>query len=225
MKVAVMSCWAYRDAWFPFFSLVKKYCPDYNDLWLVTDRFEQAAIDQLPVKISVYEAGPRTTWCQQLSWFAKTCNEPFIMYLEDFFPTTPPVMPLIEHGVKLMSDRGAGCVRLYPCPGSDEEIGDEFYGGVSWKASYRISTMTAIWNPEFIQKIANRNSSPWEFELRGTEMTRSMQTPILAFKRDVKPWPVEYICTGITRGLWTPSAKQFLEREGIKADYTLRLTE
>lgn len=225
MRVAVQSCWAYRDAWLPFFKLFQKFWQEPCDLWLITDRYEQAAIDEIGVPFSIFEAGNQATWSECLSGFAKTSKEPFVLFLEDFFPTAPVNIPMVQHALKLMSEHRAGCVRLYPCPGANEDFGDPFFGRVSHGADYRISTMTALWDPVFIGTVASYTDTAWDFELHGTKLSREMKPPVLAWKRGVTPWPVEYICTGITRRRWTSGAKALFEREGIKVDYTLRPSE
>lgn len=132
---------------------------------------------------------------------------------------------MVQNGLKLMSHHGAGCVRLYPCPGANNNIGDESFGEVSHAADYRISTMPAIWRSDFARTIASYTKTAWDFEIHGTKLSRELKTPVLAWKREVKPWPVEILCTGITRGKWTQGAKRLFDKEGIAVDYSMRESE
>lgn len=210
MRIAVISCWKYRDAHNPFFALFKKFWPDCPyPVELISDTEDQ------PLE-----------WCRVADNFAgfvrATTKEPILLFQEDFFLNAPVRQDLIERGLEQIKARNAGCVRLYPCPGSDEDYGDAHFGIVKRGAPYRISLQAAIWQPSYLYSIASRFSTPQEFELQGTPYSNELPHEVLAFKRDVTPWPLSYECTAIVNGKWTQGAKKLCEANGISVDWSMR---
>jgi hypothetical protein len=95
-------------------------------------------------------------WCENLKRAVKFLREYklFLMLQEDFFLTATPDDAFIEEVIKLMlQDSSVGCFRLYPCPGSDVEIGQARYGLVSKKVNYQVSCQAAIWNPAYLTRL------------------------------------------------------------------------
>ena len=132
-------------------------------------------------------------WCEALSAFAETCDEPICLFLDDFFMNAPVEPLLIQRGLEQMEAMQAGCVRLFPCPGPDEDYGDPHFGIVGRGARYRISTQAALWNPEYLRKVVSCGKTPWELELDGSPYSDSLMEPVLSFKPQLRPYPVSYL--------------------------------
>lgn len=146
-----------------------------------------------------------------------------MVFQEDFFLNAPVNQPLIDHALKLMERDNVGAVRLYPCPGANEEIGDPYFGRVTRHTAYRTSCQATIWKPGYLHAIASRFNTPSEFELQGSAWASShLPAEVLAFKRDVQPWPIEYLCSAIGRGLWSQDAKKLCDTHGIEVDWSFR---
>ncbi len=143
------------------------------------------------------------------------------MMLDDFWLNAPVNTELIYRGLEQMEKTNAGCVRLYSCPGPDEEYGDPHFGIVQQGARYRISTQAALWRPSYLQQIAQQYQSPWEFELDGSIFSNSLPDHVLAFKRELQPWPLSYY-GAIRHGEWAPGLKLFMEATGIDVDWSRR---
>jgi hypothetical protein len=145
------------------------------------------------------------------------------LFQEDFFIHKPVNTVLIAHALGQLKQRGAGGARLYPCPGSDVDYGDMFFGDVLNNTPYRISCQATIWQPEYLLKVLSCvNGSAAAFEIDGSFISTTLPEPMLAFKRDIYPWPVEYLCSGISRGQWNPASKRLCDRLGIENDWTMR---
>lgn len=219
MRVAVVSCYAYRDAWKPFAGLFNKFWPDCPyDVETITDILK----GWIPPTRKAWSAGQDSSWCDVVSKYAALNNDNLLLMQEDLFLTAPVRQDLIEHALEQMKSRNAGMVRLYPCPGADEDYGDPHFGIVKKGSRYRISCQTGVWRPDYLHAIASRFKTPAEFEIHGTEFAETLPDEVLAFKRDSGPWPMEYLCSGISRGKWNPDAKKLFEQHGISADYSLR---
>jgi hypothetical protein len=224
MKLAMISCQAYSDAWQPFIKLMDHFWPDHPDVTLLTDYID-AKVGEVCHDCRGYRlifAGASRPWCGILEGFLKDCKEPILLMQEDFFINAEVRPDLIERGLEQMGKIGAGCVRLYPCPGGDEEYGDRHFAIVPRGTRYRVSCQTALWNPVYLRKIASQFRTPAEFEIEGTKLSDSLPEPVLAFKRNVQPWPLSYLCSAISRGEWNPAAKDLCESLNIYVDWTRR---
>lgn len=210
MRIAVITCEAYRDAWHPFMQLFEKFWPG------------------CPHPLSFYyDQFPGEQWCGVVERVARDSDDLILLMQEDHFLKSRVDSSVVEYAANLLLTRRAGCIRLYPCPGSDEEIGDELFGIVRKGTVGRISCQAAIWDPKFLNKVAV--NSHWttgeagDFENLGSAYAETIDTEVLALKRETKePWPFDYICSGITRGLWNPDALKLFRENNIEFDLSMR---
>jgi len=216
MRRVVISCYKYRDTWEPFLALYQKFCG--GPIVVLTDKTDYR---EWPAGVSVaIESG---TWCEMLAKFAERSTDPLLLFQDDFFLTDYVNQSMLHYAEDELRRNQAGCVRLYPCPGSDDDYGDPCFGTVRRDAAYRISCQVAVWDARYVAKVATHaKTSPASFELSGTPFSRTLPEPVLAFKREVQPWPMEYLCSAISRGQWNPDAKTLCDRHGIKADFSMR---
>src|SRR5688572_25276816 len=131
MRIAIVSCWKYRDAWRPFIELMLKFWPDrpYNAT-LITDEYEDSrefieGIDTPPVYLTRGKS-----WSQGLAEYAVLADESILLMQEDFFLNAPVNTELVQIALEQLQERGAAMVRLYPCPGSNEDYGDPHFGRI-----------------------------------------------------------------------------------------------
>ncbi len=215
----MVTCEAYRDTWRPFFELLRRFWPDCKyPVSVVTDWCWNRQDAPSDVQVLRYE----DDWCGNLVQFANDYpSDPILMLLDDFWINAPVNTELIQRGLEQMEKTKSGCVRLYPCPGPDEEYGDPHFGIVSPGARYRISTQAALWRPSYLRQIAEQYKTPWEFELDGSAFSDSLPDPVLAFRRDIHPWPVSYY-GAVRHGQWAPAVKPFMESMGIDVDWNRR---
>lgn len=198
----------------PFLALFHKFFG--GELYFLTDEMDSR---DMPDWTHTYLA--QGTWCQMLEQFANSCPEPLLLLQDDFFIHAVR-HHLIERAADLVS-QGAACVRVYPCPGAEPSSNGHQFGRVAKGADYRISCQAAVWNPQYLAKIAHHaKGSAADFELIGTPYSGTLPEPVLAFKRECQPWPIEYLCTAIVRGLWLHDAKKLCDQFGIETDWSMR---
>lgn len=215
MRIAVISCSKYADCWPAFFGLFRKFWPDCPyPVTLVTDGFAG------PFKGEYFCS--EGNWCQILNRFAASGDDEVLLLQEDFLLNAPVRQDLVAYGLGQLKARAAGLVRLYPCPGANEDYGDPHFGKVKPWTEYRVSCQASIWNARYLQTITGQCTTPWDFEIRGSRISSALAREVLAFKRDSGPWPLEYICSAISRAKWNPDAKILCDREGITVDWSLR---
>lgn len=208
MRIAVVTCWKYRDCWEPFAALFDHFWPNPNaTLEFITDS----------------PGSSKSSWCDVLNDYITKVQEPILLMQEDFFLSAPVRTELVHRAIEQYEAQKAGCVRLYPCPGGIQDYGDPHYAIVPRGTQYRISCQAALWRPSYLKQILSAcGSTPFDFEIRGTELAEMLDEPVLAFKRELQPWPMEYLCSAISRGKWNPDAKVLCDRLGISADWSQR---
>jgi hypothetical protein len=208
VKVAIASCVAYADAWKPCMALLRRFWPDCPyEVHFVTDADT-----------------PGRSWCRVLTDFASTQKDPVLLMQEDFFLSAPVNTLLVELALTLLETRKAAMVRLYPCPGSNEDIGVPYFGRIRRGTPYRVSCQASIWRPDVLAEIASHGETPSDFEILGSAVSNRMAAEFLAFDRESQPWPMEYFCSAISRGQWNPQALAHCRKHGIPVDTSLRET-
>lgn len=218
MKIAVVSCHAYRDAWQAFFKLFFKFWLDCeHKVYLVTDH------DHVEIEGVLSFIHRSSSWSEIVASFARTHpDEPILLLQEDFFLKEPVRKNLVDEALNCFGDSQIGAVRLYPCPGSDMEDGTENFGFVSRDAQYRTSCQATIWRPEYLAEIAEHSRGfAADFEIGGGRYAaKSLPLEVMAFRRERLPRPIEYLCTAIVRGRWLPEAKVLCDENGIVMDWS-----
>ncbi len=221
MEIIVPSTHKYSDAWGPFVALFRKFWPDCQfPLTLITDTQNERWDGDEAIVI-----GEDKGWCRNFLLGLQKVDADFILLMqEDFFLNRPVDKAFIARALKMMlDDDKIGCFRLYPCPGPDVPLGDD-YGLIKPDAPYRVSCQSAIWRKTTIIEVLARNNSPREFEIDGTrQMAQNGQHwKFLSVMREPNAWPLQYYCSAITRGEWTPDSIEFVKSHGIPIDTSRR---
>lgn len=224
MRVAVASCWKYRDCWRPFFLLFEKFWPEMDPecVDLISDEFDDA-LDWPMKNVYVSENKP---WAKMLAEYAGDFDyyEAIMLLQDDMFLNAPVNQPLIEHALDVLDYDDVGAVRLYPCPGANAPSPDFYFGPVTRGTAYRNSLQATIYRPDYLRAIASRYNTPQEFEIEGSKWaSESRSELVLAFKRELpQPWPISYECTAVVSGKWTRSALELCASHGIEVDTSMR---
>lgn len=211
MRIAVITCEAYRDAVAPFTALFHKFWPD------------------CPYPLTFHkEVHMNETWCTVVTRCAQESNEPILMLMEDFFLTAPVRQDLIvKADAILASYLRVGCVRVYPSPGPPlDNFTDVEFRTIPRGSVNRISCQAAIWRPDYLLRVAlgsmGTTGEAGDFENLGTPFAETQPDIVMSVKRNVTPWPLEYISSAISRGLWNPDAIKLCAEHGIDLDLSRR---
>lgn len=219
----MISCWKYRDAWNPFLQLLDLFWPEHPaPIVIVSDEFGSFDFKSRHHPLFYSHSG---NWCSILESYARTKTSPILVMQEDFFLTRPVVDEIVEHGLQLLEANGAGCVRLYPSPVGTVDIGDAYFAEIPRGTPYRISCQAAIWDPDYLARIARVSSrttgEAGDFENMGTPASDLEPEPILSLAREFQR-PLDYLSSAITRGRWEPTAIELCAKHGIELDLSLR---
>lgn len=224
MIIAVVSCWNYRDAWGPFFALLERFWPNHPKTYLLSDECSDPALVPPNINLFILRGAGKQSWGHRIAAFAEShIDEPILLMQEDFFLNAPIDGQEIRYCVGQMKERGAASVRIYPCPGADENYGNAMVGTLSRASQYRVSCQATVWEPSFLAPLAHLFPRPQDLEIGGTDYAANHITQdMLSVFRDYRPWPMSYICSAISRGKWEPDAKKFCDALEIKVDWSMR---
>ncbi len=220
-SIIVSSCDGFRDVWHPFFTLFFRYWSDCPfRIYLTANR---CSYDD--IRIQTIRAGRDRGWATNMRRALEQIATPLVLYLqEDYFLTrqadTARIIALAEHALQ----EGAACVRIYPCPGPDEDLDEaRGLGRISQHAEYRVSLQAAIWNREILQALITDGESGWDMEMKGTKRAADIDKPFFSVTRrylsdGTLDAPLPYLCSAVERGCWVPEALDLCRREGIEVD-------
>lgn len=215
--VLISSCDRYQDLWDPFFTLFFRYWQDCPyPVYLGTHHLKYDHN-----RVTTIAVGDDTDWSSNFRSMLEQIPQPYVIVLiEDFLPTKSVDTTVIAELITYIQDKGAGCLRLFPCPGPDLPCPDNpLVGELSKGADYRLSLQAAIWNKQILLELLRDGESAWELELNGTKRTNALAAPFLCVAGDS---PIPYFCTGVVKGKWVREAVKLCEKEGIEVDLTAR---
>lgn len=218
MNIIIPSCHKYSDTWDTFHYLLNKYWPGHPQEVLFTD----VTKDKWPGKVA-YQVGSDWGWSANLEFNLKRLNEEYVlMLLDDFWLLRDVDEKKIYQAISLMKrDKNIICTRLFPCPGPDEPLNENF-GIVNKTAPYRISTQGAIWRTDALLHICNAiapYTSAWDFEILGTQRIQNYGT-VLSAHRHIT-YPIDYHIA-IYRGKWSLEAISIMKTHKINIDTSIR---
>jgi len=215
--VLISSCDKYQDLWDPFFTLFFRYWQDCPyPVYLGTNHLKYDHN-----RVTTITVGDDTDWSSDFRSMLEQIPQPYVIVLiEDFLPTKSVDTAMIDRLITYMVDKGAGCLRLFPCPGPDLPCLDNpLVGEISKGADYRLSLQAAIWDKQILLELLREGESAWELELNGTKRTNALAAPFLCVAGDS---PIPYFCTGVVKGKWVKEAVKLCKKEGIEVDLTAR---
>ena len=215
--ILISSCDKYYDLWEPFFSLFFKYWPDCPyQVYLSTNH----KIYDNP-RVNIIRMGEDADWTTGFRFSLDQIPYKYvIVMMEDFLPIQSVDTHRIEKLISFMENKGAGCLRLYPCPGPDLPCSDnQDVGEISKGSAYRLSLQAAVWDKKILLELLRDGESAWELEIKGTERTNELEAPFLSVRENS---PIPYYCTAVVKGKWVKGAVQLCKKEGIEVDLRAR---
>lgn len=209
--IVVPSCDSYEEAWSPFFAFFFKYWPDCPfPIYLITET--KKFVDPRVKTINLMQD---FGWANNMiKSLAIIPEQNFIYFLEDVFimkeVDTDRVVALLD----LLKKDNVSCLRLFPLPGPSVQYQDrKDLGIIAQDASYRVSTMPAIWSKDAFSRLLVPGENAWQMELDGTQRAHKMNELFLSV------WPRDAVilifATAIKRGRWLYDAIKLCEKEGI----------
>lgn len=211
--ILVCSCDKYADLQRAFILLFRKFWPDCP--------FEVVLVTETDLHVDgfgrVIACGSGTNWASRLVLALDQVKTPQVMMLcDDYFLAAPVDTVSLLGRLNEMGQAKAVNLRLIPNPktGVPREDGLMEYPK---NTAYCISTLTGIWNREFLQRLARPVASIWEFERYGSFAVGDEPRPILAATTREFPF-----VDAVHKGCWEKFGVRVCEENGLAIDFSKR---
>lgn len=214
----------------PSLGIVIASCDKYSDLWeaLVGEFFQHWPHCPYPVylvanhkkcpdsRVTTLLAGNDLDWSSTIaSALEKIDHSHLLFWIDDAFLSKHVRTPDIEALYALMIELDGNFLRLRPNPLPERKHNSEI-GILAPEAAYRVTLFATIWKISALKKILAPGESAWEFEIQGTERSRSMDGFYTVLKETFG-----YL-HGVERGVWILPTAKALEAKGYNLDYRFR---
>lgn len=208
MAIVVASCDKYSDLWQPLFGEFFKHWPDCPyPVYLVANH--QTCQDR---RVTTLHAGDDLDWSTTIARSLEGLNHSHILFwIDDAFLAGTVDTGRVQALFKFAVEQQANFVRLRPNPKPSRWL-DRDIGVLDAKAAYRVSLFATIWRIEALNAILKPGESAWQFEVNGTERSRS-RDGFYTTRTDV----FSYL-HGVERGIWILPAVRELQQKGYYID-------
>ncbi len=222
--ILVASCDKYKDLWKPFFTLFFRYwadCPYPVYLGSNHNIYDDSRVKTVTV-------GDDRDWSSGVRLMLERIPYPYIIILlEDYLIYKRVDTLRIADLLSYQKKKNAACLRLFPCPGPDENCPDNIeVGSIRKGAMWRLSLQPAIWDKQAFISLLREGETPWELEVKGSMRTDKFDAPFLSVNENAIKEPLlSYFCTAVVKGKWLRDAILLCEKEGIEIDLNARPSE
>lgn len=164
------SCDAYSDLWENFFSLLKKYWPEFDGEIILNTESKSFRYDGFTISEPLH-CGKNVSWSQRLAWALDRAKNPLVLIvLEDFYLKAPVNHAAFCKSLAYMraNPKVAGITYLRE-PGISKP--EKALPGFFRRKQFSIYKMTAhisLYRKDYLRSLLKKNESAWEFEVNGT---------------------------------------------------------
>lgn len=206
--IVVASCDKYSDLWSPFFGLFFKHWPDCPfPVYLAANqkRFEHP-------RVTTLQSGEDKDWSSSIRTVIKGLPyQNLIFWMDDGFLVGRVDSNRVFRVLECTKRKDFAFLRLQPNPKPAIWL-DEYLGELGRCDAYRVSVWPTVWKPSVFQSILKDGESAWDFEILGTERSRSLPG-FFCVRKEI------FSCLhGVERGIWIRPAALRIERLGFKLD-------
>jgi hypothetical protein len=218
IAVVVMSTDSYEDVWDHFFYYFDKYWPDCSYPKYLICENKSTRIKNVT---TLNQVG--STWSHVLQLaLSRLSHKYIILILDDMFLCEPVNNDFVLRAIDFITqENNICCVRLGGNDNTRLTAASNYDGFsiVSHDSPFRVTTSPTIWVRDQIITLLHEDESPWEFEINGTERSKTQCGPLEFF--DLNPaaiftystWIAD---TAIIRGKWQYDAVKMIEHDGRK---------
>lgn len=224
----------FEDCWLPFFTLFKKYWPNYSGKIYLNTETKSYTFDGLnivSIKNAQHIAG-KPNWPKSFLAALDYMEEDIILYLqEDYFFKNFVDNDFVKNTVDVMlADNTISCIHLTDQATTGpfiEYAPNNHYKLIAKNAAYRISCQAALWRKKELKKYIRTYETPWQFELIGTQRAKHLYNDTFLIintqvygigKKEIVP----YVFTGIVKGKWKQEVVSLFDTHNINVNFSKR---
>lgn len=218
----------FEDCWCPFFTLFKRYWPEFDGPILLNTEKKQYEHSGLDIQCTKVQGGGETrlTWSECLIAALCKAETPLILYMqEDYFIEHPVdnqrVLDLAALMLESPEIKHIGLTHFGSAP-PFLPTSDAHLWEISRRSRYRISTQAGLWRKEALMAALRPWENGWMFEIFGTLRSSKRDEMFLTVCRGDAYPPIRYQHTGIIKGRWSQFTVPLFQREGVSVDFANR---
>jgi hypothetical protein len=228
--VFVCSSDRFSDCWDPFFTLFKRYWPEYTgEIILATERISYQ-FPGLNIVCPCVQTGisRKLTWSEVIRMSLDSVKTSHILlFLEDYFIRSTVDNQRLEEMFNLMIAEDFDHLMLISMPGNNKPTAWPYLVERAQDAPYRISTQIGFWKKEIFLKYLKPHESPWQFELWGSKRAARIHDRFYAIHPDIlktRDYIIDYYIRGaVTKGKWQQSVPEFFAQNKLNPlDFSIR---
>lgn len=227
--VVVNSCDRYEEAWYPFFTLIKKYWPERKMpivLNTETKQYEHGGID-----IQCINTKECITWSARLiNVLSRIKTKYVILLLEDFFLQSPVKEGEIFRCIDYMEQNPQIATFYFKHITGHDRISEyPGYNEMDNNRKYILNCQAAVWNRETLIALLNPSESPWDMEerahLRVEDLTNKFYCSNVGTYTDSRENVFDYLWAveagyGICKSKWLWNNKKLFRKNDIEMKYS-----
>jgi hypothetical protein len=224
---------SFEDCWVPFFTLFKKYWPDYTGtIYLNTETkdFIYEGLRIVCVKNNLNKSLNNISWSNCLYRALNFIDGDVILYMqEDYFLKDFVKGEIVEDYVELINNNPEiDCIHLTDQAVINDLKSSKFEGLFTALRDqrYLVSCQAALWRKTAMLSLLRIHESAWQFEEFGSKRASVQDVRIYGVDKDWvkigKNEIIPYIFTGIIQGRWYDPVIKLFEENSIDVDYSKR---
>lgn len=164
------TCDAYADMWKDFFSLFKKYWPEFDGEIILNTESKTFQYDGFSISQPLY-CKNSTSWSERLGRSLDRAKNPYVLImLEDFYLNAP-----VDHSAfcktlaYMQGNHDVAAVTYLREFGAYKQV-KELPGFFFRRqfSRYKITAHITLYRKDYLRELLKKNESAWEFELNGT---------------------------------------------------------
>jgi hypothetical protein len=221
------------DCWFPFFTLFKKFWPEYTGkIYLNTETkvYAHEGLNIISIQNNIVSPNKKITWSECLLRALNLIEEDVILYMqEDYFLKDFVKNDVFEDFVKLISlENNIDCIHLTDAGGHLgllSTIHDKLHHLIS-PQRYLTNCQAALWKKNTLHSLIRPYENAWQFEEFGSKRAAKLKPIFLgvsrSFVRHNEYEIIPYIFTGIIQGRWYEPVVDLFKKNNIIVDFSIR---
>lgn len=221
-RVAIMitSCDAYKDCWKPMIYSLDKYWPDCEYPRYIVTNYEED--DSLPDTQIIKVGDDKRSWCTLAKRGLEAIGADYVVFFqEDYWLAKKVDNEAIKAHVQYMEDYSVDYLKItHDILRDNLRIEESDYCYNPLDIRYSFNTAMAIWRVEVIKNLLIDGWSGWEFERQIIpyliEHSIKIDSRCLYSKTIEEKGLTDIKGGAIIRGVWTDSAVEFLEENGLE---------
>ncbi len=220
-KVAIMitSCDAYSECWKPMIFSLDKYWPDCEfPRYIVTNYKEE----ELPNTSFIKVGDDKRSWCTLAKKGLEAIDADYVLFFqEDYWLSQKVDNNAIKAHIQYMEENNVDYLKICKDILRDNyRLGDSIYCNNPLDVRYSFNTAMAIWRKKSILPLLIDGWSGWEFERQIIPYVQEkgirINSQCLLSEAITEKGLTDVDEGAIIRGVWTDSAIEFLNENGME---------